>query len=117
MAASLRPTDAARLRVAARRFREAIRRSLLHDRTVEDLDEVTAVLQRYLPLRSLRYIDGEVLWIWPNRIELERVLWPVAQSVRALLTSGRLSRVRACVSCRQVVFYISRKRRSSWCGL
>lgn len=115
--ASLRPTEAERSIVAARRLREAIRRSLLHDRTVDDLDQVTEFLQRYLPLRRLKWLDGDVQWVWPERIDLEQILWPVAQSAHALLTSDRLGRVRACVSCRQLFFDMSRNGRRRWCDM
>lgn len=117
LTASLRPTEAERLMVTSRRFREAIRKSLLHDRSVEDLEQVTAVLQRYLPLRSLKWIDGKVKWVWPERIDLERVLWPVAQSVRVLLTSGRLNRVGACLGCKQLFLDTSRNNRRRWCDM
>lgn len=117
LTASLRPTDAERLMVATRGFRGAIRKSLLHDRSVDDLERVTAVLQRYLPLRSLKWIDGKAQWVWPDRIDLERVLWPVAQSVHALLTSGRLNRVRACVGCKQLFLDTSRNSRRRWCDM
>ncbi len=116
-AASLRPTEAEHVMVAARRFREAIRNSLPHDRSVDDLEQLTAVLQRYLPLRSLRWIDGKVRWVWPDRVDLERVLWPIAQSVHVLLTSGRLNRVRACVSCKQLFLDTSRNGRRRWCDM
>lgn len=116
-AASLRAAEAENVTVGSRRFREAIRKILLDERSVYDLDQVNTTLQRYLPLQSLRWIDGKAQWVWPDRIDLERVLWPVAQSVLELMTSNRRKRVRACVGCRQLFLDTSRNNRRRWCDM
>jgi predicted RNA-binding Zn ribbon-like protein len=114
---SLRATEVEMLMAATRGFREAIRRVLLDERNVDELTHVSGFLQRYLPLRSLRWVDGKTDWVWPDRIDLERVLWPVAQSVLALLTSDRRKRVRACISCEQLFLDVSRNNGRRWCEM
>ncbi len=117
LTASFRATEAERLMVECRRFREAIRGSLLNEPRIDDLDQVTAILRRYLPFQSLKWIQGAAEWVWPDRIDLERVLWPVAQSILALLTSDRRNRVRACLGCRQLFLDASRNNRRRWCDM
>jgi predicted RNA-binding Zn ribbon-like protein len=115
--AALHATEAENVLVGSRRFREAIRKILVHERNVYELDQVNATLQRYLPLRSLRWIDGKAQWVWPDRIDLERILWPVAQSILVLMTSGRRKRVRPCVGCKQLFLDTSRNNRRRWCDM
>jgi predicted RNA-binding Zn ribbon-like protein len=114
---SLRASEVERLMSAARRFREAIRKVLVAEPSVEDLDEVTTFLQRYMPLQSFRWLDGGAQWVWPDRIDLERVLWPVAQSVLTTLTTNRRDRIRACGSCKQLFVDTSRNNSRRWCQM
>ena len=115
--AAVSATEAETVMVECRRFREAVRNVLLPEPTAQQIDLVSAVLRRYLPQRSLRLIDRRAEWFWPDRIDLERVLWPVAQSVLALVTSKRRERVRECVSCKQLFVDTSRNNRRRWCDM
>jgi predicted RNA-binding Zn ribbon-like protein len=117
LAASFRATDAEKVMVDCRRFREAVRGILKPEPDADDLEYMSAVLRRYLPHLSLRWIDGKARWVWPDRVELERVLWPVAQSVLTLVTSDRRKRVRACVSCNELFIDRSRNNSRRWCDM
>jgi predicted RNA-binding Zn ribbon-like protein len=117
LAASLRASEAEKVILRSRRFREAIRVILLDERRVDGLEEVTENLQRYLPLQTLRWIDGKARWVWPDRLDLERILWPVAQSVLDLMTSDRRKRVRACIGCKQLFLDTSKNKQRRWCEM
>jgi hypothetical protein len=117
LVASFRATEAERLMIECRRFRGAIRGILLPEPSADALEQVSAVLRRYLPQQSLRWIDGSAKWVWRDRVDLERVLWPVAQSVLALVSSPRRKRVRACVSCKELFVDTSRNNRRRWCHM
>jgi predicted RNA-binding Zn ribbon-like protein len=58
-------------------------------------------------------------WRWDEKHQLERVLWPVAQSASELLTSDKLSTVRFCEApdCEWLFLDQSRNHSRRWCDM
>jgi predicted RNA-binding Zn ribbon-like protein len=70
-------------------------------------------------LRLVSTTDG-IGWKWAGEMDqLDRVLWPVAQSAAQLLTSEELNRVGECAAeeCSWLFLDTSRNRSRRWCDM
>jgi predicted RNA-binding Zn ribbon-like protein len=109
----------------ALRLRQALYRilkSVMKRWEPEDAD--INVLHRELAIsrthERLLYYDGAFHWTWDEQLDaLDRMLWPVAQSAAALLTSDDLSRLRQCRgdACGWMFLDSSRNRSRHWCDM
>ncbi len=78
--------------------------------------ELTGAL---IKCRIIPTVDG-FTWDWADdENELDRIIWPVAQSAADLLTSGDLAKLRECASpeCSSLFLDTSRNRSRRWCDM
>lgn len=124
--AARRPFDAAAVLEQAVALREAIYRvfsALAAGRSpkADELSVLNVAIPRALArLQIIRTTDG-FSWGWTGeRSELDRMLWPVAQSAADLLTSEKLNRVGQCADdrgCGWLFLDMSRNRSRRWCDM
>jgi predicted RNA-binding Zn ribbon-like protein len=85
-----------------------------------DLDCLNAILGEVLAaLRITPTADG-FAWDWTSDYHgLDRLLWPIAQSAAALLTSAALHTVRECAApnCGWLFLDMSRNHNRRWCDM
>lgn len=105
-------------------FREAVFSVLEAMRTgralpADSLLTVNRFLAAALAHRRLDLDDGRVVWAWPSEPSLDRLLWPVAQAVAALLTDGPTDRLRMCgaTDCGWLFLDMSKNRSRRWCDM
>jgi predicted RNA-binding Zn ribbon-like protein len=120
-----RPAEAARVLARAKRFREALHRTLraLLRRArpdPEDLEVLNVEIAAAREQERLVPAVAALRWQTAGTAErLESVLWPVARAASALLTSGDLSRLRQCGGdgCGWLFLDRSRNRSRRWCTM
>jgi predicted RNA-binding Zn ribbon-like protein len=87
----------------------------------DDLCRIEEAALDALKHRKLVPVNGGYRWEWDeNRPhDLDRILWPVAQSAADLLTSDDLSSVRECeaLTCAWLFLDHSRNRSRRWCDM
>jgi len=109
---------AVRLREAVYRlFRSVVENWSPPTADVEKLNAELAIARSHE--RLLHAKEGYSL-AWNDRSDaLDYMLWPLAQSAAALLTSGDLSRIKQCGSdeCGWLFFDTSRNRSRQWCDM
>lgn len=85
-----------------------------------DLSTLSEELRKALiRCRIIPTVDG-FTWDWADdEDELDRIIWPVAQSAADLLTSGDLAKLRECASpeCSSLFLDTSRNRSRRWCEM
>jgi predicted RNA-binding Zn ribbon-like protein len=91
-----------------------------HSPQTPDLDCLNAIVGEVLAaLRITPTADG-FAWDWTSdRQRLDRLLWPIAQSAAALLTSDELRTVRECAAsnCSWLFLDTSRNHSRRWCDM
>ena len=118
--------DATRVLTDAIRLREAIYRifsAVAHKRMADHED--VSVLNEYLArgLSRVRvFEEGKHYdWDWEDKISPDMMLFPVASSAAALLTSDDLSRVRECANeeegCGSLFLDCSKSQNRRWCSM
>jgi predicted RNA-binding Zn ribbon-like protein len=123
--AERRPEDAAAALGHAIALREALYRiftahALSEPPQDRDLVLLNNVLARAMPHRRLEAVQAEFRWQWDEEAaDLDRVLWPIAQSAAELLTSPELDRVRECAKehCNWLFVDRSKNRSRRWCDM
>ncbi len=123
--AKVSPAAAAAVFRQALALRELIYRvfSLIahgHMPTKDDVGELNCTLSKWLARMRLVQTAGSFEWGWAeNGGGLERPLWHVIQSAAALLTEGKLDRVRQCRDgrCGWLFFDTSKNRSRRWCSM
>jgi predicted RNA-binding Zn ribbon-like protein len=73
-----------------------------------------------MPHHRLTAVQTEFVWQWDeDATDLDRVLWPIAQSAAELLTSPELARVRECAKehCNWLFVDRSKNRSRRWCDM
>jgi predicted RNA-binding Zn ribbon-like protein len=119
------PDDAAAVLEQAISFREALYQifsaiTVGESPEVADLAILNEVLSTALGRLHLVSTSAGFGWEWiDEENELERMLWPVAQSAAALLTSAELIRVGRCADdrCGWLFMDMSRNRSRRWCDM
>ena len=109
---------AVRLRSAVYRlFRGAVNNWPPPAADVEALNEELAIARSHQ--RLIHTADGYRLAWEDCRAALDGMLWPLAQSAAALLTSADLSRIKQCGSdeCGWLFYDTSRNRSRHWCDM
>jgi predicted RNA-binding Zn ribbon-like protein len=97
--------------------------AVAHHRPVarRDVDVLNQALSQALAHQRLRLTDGGFTWEWMGGGEaLDWILWPVAVSAAALLTSPLLSRVGQCSDdrgCGWLFLDTSRNHSRRWCDM
>ena len=116
-AAAERPEDAAATVVRAVGLRSAVERIftgrvLGREPRPEDVALVSELLHLRLPVAT-----GEGFrWAWAGGDgDLDRPLWPIAQSAAELLVSGELDRVRQCGTRGCYQLFLRGQQRRLWC--
>ena len=121
-----RPGEAAAVLERAIALREAIYRVLsavAGDRPPEegDLATLNETLSQALPQLQITRAAGRFVWGWSgDETALDRLIWPVTQSVADVLTSEKLARVGQCADDRGCGFLfldMSRNRSRRWCDM
>jgi predicted RNA-binding Zn ribbon-like protein len=85
-----------------------------------DLARLTDEAHRAWAMAKLARSVGGWAWRWDTPAQLDRVLWPIAQSAAELLTSGQLGRVRECEGhngCGWLFLDTSKNGRRRWCDM
>jgi predicted RNA-binding Zn ribbon-like protein len=85
-----------------------------------DLETLNAILSDALTLLRIVAKGDGFTWAWSGLEEaLDRVLWPIALSAAALLTSGELKTVRECAApnCGWLFLDTTRNRSRRWCDM
>lgn len=110
----------------ARKLREAIYRifsAITHDRKADkgDLEILNEYLARGLSRAQVRE-EGEAYgWEWRKDVSPDMMLYPVASSSAALLTSHELRRVRECANeeegCGWLFLDCSKSQSRRWCSM
>jgi predicted RNA-binding Zn ribbon-like protein len=91
-----------------------------HVPTNSDIEELNHTLSRSLARMRLVSTHDSFEWGWAeDGTRLERPLWHVVQSAAALLTAGKLDRVRQCADglCGWLFFDMSKNRSRRWCSM
>ena len=87
----------------------------------DDLRQVTDFAVEALTHRRLVQTNGEYRWEWQwnHGNMLDRILWPIAQSAAALLTSPEIRALRICEApgCAWLFLDQSRNRSRRWCDM
>ena len=108
---------------AARRLREGIHRAFAAEAAGRgaaegDLELINEVLVTGNSRRRLSPALKGACWTWDDApTDLEAVLWPVAWSAGDLLTSSQLDRVKECGGCTWLFLDASRNRSRRWCDM
>lgn len=119
------PQAARRVLLRAWRVREALYRIVTAARedllpAAADLDLANRELSGALANARVQVgEDSGFELAWSGAVALDRPLWPVLRSAADLLTTGELSRVKACASdsCEWVFMDESRNRSRQWCQM
>jgi predicted RNA-binding Zn ribbon-like protein len=117
----LRPDAAAGVLERAIRIREALHRLIFAlidslEPTAVDLEEVNDWITDGASRRRLVATPRGLRWRWAAKpAELDRMLWPVAQSAAELLASDDLRRTRSCGECDRLFLDTSKNRSRRWC--
>lgn len=113
-------SDIRRRAISLRRALRAIFRSIIAGGRPEQ--DALALLEReirstYAPAR-LSVVDGMATWHWPEKRDLEHVLWPVVRSTEELLFSDRTDRIRECAGegCQNIFLDTSKNRSRRFCS-
>ncbi|MHB0875705.1 MAG: CGNR zinc finger domain-containing protein [Anaerolineae bacterium] len=123
--AAERPAEAQAVLERAHLLREAMYRVFAavlagEDATQADLQVLDAALQQSFCRLRLRWAAGQYELVWPaDERLLDGMLWPVARSAAALLTSREIERVRRCAGdpCGWLFLDESRNRSRRWCTM
>lgn len=123
--AKVSPPAAAAVLTQARALRELIYRvfSLIAHGQMpakNDIEELNCTLSKSLARMRLVSTPDSFEWGWAeDGSRLERPLWHVVQSAAALLTAGKLDRVRQCGDgrCGWLFFDMSKNRSRRWCSM
>jgi predicted RNA-binding Zn ribbon-like protein len=119
------PAEATATLAKAIELREAIYRvfaAIAHDQTPRraDLARIEAAHRAALGHARLTPDGAQYDWTWNDATALERMLWPVARSAVALLTSDGLPRVKQCPGtgdCGWLFLDLSRNATRRWCSM
>jgi predicted RNA-binding Zn ribbon-like protein len=123
-AAAAQPARAVAILTRARELREALYR--IFRGSVEgrrpaprDLQILSSELSTARSHERLAPAGRVYTWAWDDESALDRVLWPVARSAAALLTSPDLKRVRRCggFQCGWLFLDTSRNHTRRWCSM
>lgn len=105
-------------------LREAIFRAFLalangKPASASDVELIGQAASDALRHRRIVRQDGGYRWQWDNDGDLERIVWPIAQSAAELLTSPDLKKVRECQAsdCYWLFLDNSRNRSRRWCSM
>jgi predicted RNA-binding Zn ribbon-like protein len=85
-----------------------------------DLETLNAILSDALGLLRIVATGDGFIWAWSGLDDaLDRVLWPIALSAAALLTSSELRTVRECAApnCSWLFLDTTRNRSRRWCDM
>jgi predicted RNA-binding Zn ribbon-like protein len=85
-----------------------------------DLERLNAILSDALALLRIVATGNGFAWAWTGPEDaLDRVLWPIALSAAALLTSSELKTVRECAApnCSWLFLDTTRNRSRRWCDM
>jgi predicted RNA-binding Zn ribbon-like protein len=122
--AGSRPRQAAQWLRAAIALREAIFRVFLAlARGKPESPEVVGLIDKAasdaLRHRHIVRVNGGYGWRWDDEPMLQRILWPIAESAAALLTSADLAKVRECEAsdCYWLFLDNSRNHSRRWCTM
>lgn len=102
-------------------LREALYRLFTAEPPMQgDLARLTDEVHRAWAMAKLARTAGGWAWRWDTPVELDRVLWPIAQSGAELLTSSQVGRVRECEGhngCGWLFLDTSKNGRRRWCDM
>jgi predicted RNA-binding Zn ribbon-like protein len=122
--AAAEPGTAAEVLEDARAFRESLFRTFLAAGIGAATDEADlSLLQGRAAAAAgrqqlVRGPDGFSL-VWPEAMELDRMLWPLATSALALLLTDEVARVKECAAedCNWLFLDSSKNRSRRWCDM
>lgn len=85
----------------------------------EDVELIDKAASDALQHRHIARVNGGYEWRWDDEPMSERILWPIAESAAALLTSSDLAKVRECEAsdCYWIFLDNSRNRSRRWCTM
>ncbi len=86
----------------------------------ENLDHISQEAALFAPQIRLRQSGTLFDWEWAGDADaLDRLLWPVVQSITTLLTSPLLSRIRECEGpgCGWIILDNTKNRSKRWCSM
>lgn len=85
----------------------------------EDLGFLDKAATEALVHRHIVRVNGSYKWRWDDEPMLEKILWPIAESAAALLTSADLAKVRECEGsdCYWLFLDSSRNHSRRWCTM
>jgi predicted RNA-binding Zn ribbon-like protein len=124
--AARQTTGADAVLTQARTFREALYGILVasaHRKTprASDVAAFNAILSNYLAQSQLIRKNEGFTWAWAGREDaLDQMLWGVAHSATALLTSSELQRVGQCADdrgCGYLFLDTSKNHTRQWCSM
>jgi predicted RNA-binding Zn ribbon-like protein len=105
-------------------LREAIFRAFLSPAngkpaSSQDVELIDKAATNALQHRHIVHANGAYEWRWDAQPELERIMWPIAQSAAELLTAPELQQVRECEArdCYWLFLDNSRNRSRRWCSM
>ena len=119
-----RPSEAERVLADARALRE-----LLHDAltamaagrapAASTLDDLSERIGRWYQFGRLVPSGGVLQWTYAGDDTLDRLIWEVARAAVRLLTSSRLTRVRACAATDCGWWFLDETKNASrrWCDM
>lgn len=84
-----------------------------------DIELIDRAATDALRHRHIVRANGGYQWRWDDEPMLERILWPIAESAAALLTSADLAKVRECEArdCYWLFLDNSRNHSRRWCTM
>jgi predicted RNA-binding Zn ribbon-like protein len=86
----------------------------------DDVNRISDEAQSFASRVRLREHQHEFSWEWDGEEDaLDRVLWPVLQSVTAVLTSDLRTRIRECEGpgCGWILYDETKNRSRRWCEM
>jgi predicted RNA-binding Zn ribbon-like protein len=124
-AGEARPDDASSVFAQAIDLREAIYCAFAAiaeggDPAPADLATIQHAHLAALSHAHLARADASFEWVWDEDPALDRLLWPIAISAVALLTSDRLHRVKQCPGCGDcgwLFLDVSKNATRRWCSM
>ncbi|HEY7034043.1 MAG TPA: ABATE domain-containing protein [Thermomicrobiales bacterium] len=124
-AAEARPTAASSVFAGAIALREAVYRVFVAiaagaNPARADLATIQQAHLTALGHAHLARGTGSFEWVWDEPPALDRMLWPIATSAVALLTSDRLHRVKQCPGCDDcgwLFLDVSKNATRRWCSM